>query len=304
MRRRKFIRNSAMAAAALSLLRCKAENTKSAIESEIVNRVGDFGLQLWSVRYLMDEDPVATLEALAGIGYKTIEGTGSCYKDGKFFGIEKKDFANLLNDLGLKMQSIHTPGTGKNSDPGSVNMTHRWEEYCDAIAEMGVHSAILAWLPEGERETMDDYKYTVDLVNKCADAVISRGMKMAYHNHDFEFLKIDDQVPYDYMLQNTDASKVNFEMDHYWVAKAGADSVEYFNKYPGRFHYWHVKDMAPGEDKFFAPVGKGIIDYKRIFQHAELSGMKHFYVEQDEYRDYEPLESMQIGHDYLRDMQY
>lgn len=304
MKRRKFVSHSSLAMASLFLLRCRAEKTKAKIEELSGKQVGDFGLQLWSVRYLMDEDPIGTLSKLAAIGFKEIEGTGDCYKDGNYFGIEKTEFKKILDDLGLRMNSIHTPGTGRNSTSDDINMTHNWERYCSDAAEMGVESVILAWLEEGEREMLDDFKYTIDLLGKCADTAAAYGLKMAYHNHDFEFYPIDGQVPYDLMLEQTDPSKVNFEMDHYWVAFAGADSLDYFGKYPGRFSYWHVKDMSDSEDKFFAPVGTGVIDYKKIFAAESLSGMQKFYVEQDEYRSYTPLEAMRISHDYLKGMVY
>ena len=108
MKRRKFVSQSSLAMASLMMLRCKAENTKDKIEEMTGKRVGGFGLQLWSVRYLMDKDPIGTLQKLADIGYEEIEGTGECYADGKFFGVEKSEFKKAIDDMGLTMTSIHT----------------------------------------------------------------------------------------------------------------------------------------------------------------------------------------------------
>ncbi len=87
-------------------------------------------------------------------------------------------------------------------------------------------------------------------------------------------------------------------MDLFWVTKAGADPIEYFKKYPGRFKIWHVKDMDT-EGKF-APVGTGTIDFAKILENKKLSGMKYYMVEQDNTFDLEPLEAIKISHDGIQ----
>ena len=87
-------------------------------------------------------------------------------------------------------------------------------------------------------------------------------------------------------------------MDLYWVTKAGADPVEYFEKYPGRFKMWHVKDMD--EEGKFAPVGTGTIDFARIREKKELSGMIYYIVEQDQTFELAPLEAIKISHGNLQ----
>ena len=122
------------------------------------------------------------------------------------------------------------------------------------------------------------------------------GLKLLYHNHDFEFMPDENGVvTIDYLLENTDPKIVNFQMDLYWVTKAGADPVAYFKKYPGRFKIWHVKDMD--DEGRFAPVGNGNIDFARILAQKEVSGMKHYMVEQDMTFDgLQPLEAIRISH--------
>ena len=96
-------------------------------------------------------------------------------------------------------------------------------------------------------------------------------------------------MPIEYMLENTDPDLVNFQMDLYWVTRAGADPLAYFDKYPGRFKIWHVKDMD--EQGRFAPVGTGTIDFARILAEKEKAGMEYYIVEQDMTFDgMEPLE--------------
>jgi sugar phosphate isomerase/epimerase len=133
------------------------------------------------------------------------------------------------------------------------------------------------------------------LGEKCHKA----GLKLLYHNHDFEYKKDKDGiVTIEYLLENTDPKYVNFQMDLYWVTKAGADPVEYFKKYPGRFKLWHVKDMD--DQGRFAPVGNGNIDFTRILANKELSGMKYYLVEQDRTFNMKPLEAIKVSHKGLQ----
>jgi len=301
MKRRKFVTNTALAASSLFLLRCKAERTKQSIEKVIGKRVGDFGIQLWSVRDLMKENPIQTLEQIFNIGYNDIESAG--YSNGTFYGMTPKDFNRVLDGIGLKMQSCHTR-TGNARPEEARTMTKDWEGVCNDNAELGVKSLVCGYFDESERQTLDDYKRHAELFNKCGEVAKSYGLAFAHHNHDFEFFPIDGQIPYDILLNETDPNFVNFELDNYWIAKGGHTSLEYFEKYPGRFHYWHVKDMDDTEERFFTEVGTGIIDYVSIFRKAEQSGMKYFYVEQDEFKNYNALKSLEMSHDYLREMDY
>jgi len=107
------------------------------------------------------------------------------------------------------------------------------------------------------------------------------GLHFGYHNHAFEFDITDGKIPYDVLLSETDPDAVFMQADLYWVTYAGQDPVEWFEKYPGRFRQWHVKDMKAGDDKKMTEVGTGIIDYARLFEYRELAGMKAFFIEQD-----------------------
>ena len=133
------------------------------------------------------------------------------------------------------------------------------------------------------------------LGEKCHAA----GLKLLYHNHDFEFKKDEDGiVPIKYLLENCNPKYVNFQMDLYWVTKAGADPLEYFRNYPGRWKIWHVKDMD--DQGRFAPVGTGTIDFAKIRAQKKLSGMKYYLVEQDQTFNLEPLEAIKVSHKALK----
>jgi len=143
-------------------------------------------------------------------------------------------------------------------------------------------------------------KNLAEILDTLGGKAKTAGLKLLYHNHDFEFIKdVDGIVPIDYLLENCNPELVNFQMDLYWVTKAGADPLAYFEKYPGRFKIWHVKDMD--EQGRFAPVGKGTIDFSRIHAEKEKSGMRYYMVEQDMTFDgLEPLEAIKISHEGLK----
>jgi len=301
MKRRQFAKKGSLGLASLLLLKCKSENTMKAVEKATGNKVGDFGLQLWSVRDDMGKDPVGTLKTLAEIGYKDIESAG--YSEGKFYGVAPKEFKKVLDDLGLKMRSGHA-GTGITTPDAKGTMSNDWERYVNDHREIGIESAVCGYFHETERQTIDDYKRVSELFNRCGEKTNEYGISMLHHNHDFEFVPIDGQVPYDLMLAELDPKLANFELDFYWVKKGKADPFKLFSDHPGRFPVWHVKDMDDTPEQFFTEVGSGIIDYVSIFKKAKEAGLKYFYVEQDAFKSLEPLASVKQSHDYVKGMVY
>lgn len=254
------------------------------------------GLALYTVREDMGKDPKATLLAVANAGYQNIESAG--YADGKFYGMTPQEFKNYCSEVGLTPISAHQ---------GSVNLDNADQQIADVKAA-GFQYFVIPVPPMGhfrfnmETRSMymsDSVEYVSDVINtigkKCADA----GLKLLYHNHDFE-LKPNERgiVPLDYFLEHSDPAHVNFQMDLFWMEKAGADPVAYFEKYPGRFKIWHVKDMDT-EGKF-APVGQGTIDFAAILEHKDKSGMEYYLVEQDQTFDRKPLEAIQVSHEGLK----
>lgn len=291
MKRRPFVRNiTALTIGSLLATRCKFEAS---------SKNKEIGLQLWTVRNEMNADPKGTLEAIAEIGYKDVETAG--YSEGLFYGMEKKEFKSLLSDLGLKTQSGHTR-TGFLAPELKNTMLGNFDAVCEDAAEMGQKTIVCGWFSEEERKDLESYKRLVDLFNKCGVTAKKHGVQFAHHNHDFEFHLTEGEIPYDILLNGTDEDLVKFQMDLYWVKKGGADAFEYFRNHPGRFTSWHVKDMDDTPEQFFTEVGNGIIDFKEIFKYKKLSGMEYFFVEQDDCRDYKPLESIAISHDYVDNM--
>ena len=149
----------------------------------------------------------------------------------------------------------------------------------------------------GMKGTLEDL---ANILNTLGEKCKAAGLQLLYHNHDFEYKKNEDGiVPIEYLLEHVNPEYVNFQMDLYWVTRAGADPIAYFEKYPGRFKAWHVKDMD--EQGRFAPVGTGKIDFGKILEKKELSGMQFYLVEQDMTFDGDtPLEVIKISHDGLK----
>lgn len=254
------------------------------------------GLALYTVRDAMGVDAKATLASVAEIGYQNLEAAG--YKDGKYYNMTPEAFNKYLKELNLRPVSTHQSDI--NIDDADAMFADAkaagFEYFVVPVPPMGLfkyYQETQSMGMEGGAENLANILTT--LGKKCEKA----GLKLLYHNHDFEFKKDKDGVVViDYLLEHLDPKYVNFEMDLYWVTKAGADPIAYFEKYPNRFKLWHVKDMD--DQGRFAPVGNGTIDFAKILAKKELSGMKYYFVEQDRTFDMEPLEAIQISHDGLK----
>ncbi len=272
MKRKEFITRSALAAGTLLLPSWLYSCNKAAPKKSI-------GLQLYTLRDVIFKDVRGTLEKVASLGYTEVE-TFS-YADGKIFGLPFKDFIAITRDLGLKVTSGHYL-TGFNQNT-SGNLRNGWEQAVADARLAGQEYMVIAFLFEGERRTIDDYKRLCEEMNKAGSVCKTQGIRLGYHNHAFEFETLDGQIPYDVMLAELDPSLVCMEIDLYWIVRASKSPDDYFKKYPGRFELWHVKDMHKTDPDKNADLGQGRINFPEIFRQAKQAGMKHFYVEQETY---------------------
>ncbi len=235
------------------------------------------GIQLYTVRAMMQKDPAAALGMLAQIGYREVECAG--YGDGKFYGMNPSDFKDLLKKNKLSMPSGHYQ-TGITMPDQKGTLTNGWLQAVKDAAAVGQKYMVLAYLHEGERKTIEQYNSLVKLITDCARICKDYGIQFAYHNHDFEFMEVDGTVPYDLLLAETDPGLVKMELDLFWTVKAGYKPIELFRDNPGRYPLWHVKDL--NDQGNFTEVGTGNIDFKAIFKESKTAGLKHFFVEQDQ----------------------
>jgi sugar phosphate isomerase/epimerase len=217
------------------------------------------GLQLYTLRDTISKDPKGVLGKVATYGYKLLETYG--YGEGRIFGMEFQEFVKYAKGLGMKVTSGHY---ALNAIKGDA-----WLRAVEDAKKAGQEYMVIAYINEPERQTLDQYKQICADLNAAGEVCNQNQIRFGYHNHAFEFEKIDDMVPYDLMLKELDTVNVGMEMDIFWVVNAGQDPVDYFKKYPGRFEQWHVKDMDKSDRNRNADVGTGSIDFKAIFNSAK-----------------------------------
>ena len=253
------------------------------------------GATLYTVRNEMEKSPKETLKAIADMGYVNIEVTG--YKEGMFYGMTPSEFKDYVSGLGLNAVSGHFASTTyDNADTLIADAKAAGLQYfVIPIPPMGHFTYDPATQSMGMK---DDVAFVNTFLNEIGKKCKESGLQLLYHNHDFEFKEINGVRPLDYFLENTDPEYVNFQLDLYWITKAGEDPLSYFEAYPGRFKMWHVKDMD-SEGKF-APVGKGTIDFARILEKHEQSGLEYYIVEQDMTWELAPLEAIKISRQGLK----
>jgi len=251
----------------------------------------NLALQLFSVRDAVAKDLEGTLEKLVKMGYNKMEIYGY---NGKFFGHSAGEFLTILKRTGMQVvSSHHLSGLGMKS---AGSLSDGWAEAVADLKTVGARYAACSYLFPEER-TAEVYAKLPDLLNKSGEVAKAAGIKFGYHNHDFEFEPYKDTLVYDYLLKNTDPKLVFMELDLYWISKAGKDPLAYFDKYPGRFPLWHVKDMEAGNQDI-TEVGNGTIDFKKIFAARKKAGLEQWFVEQDVSKG-DMMESLKKSHDYI-----
>jgi sugar phosphate isomerase/epimerase len=278
MDRREFVQT--MAGAGLAVACGGARGTP-----RVATKLEKVGLQLYTVRDQMKADFEGTIARVAEIGYKELEFAG-------YFGHTPADVKAILVRHGVSAPSTHI--AFENPD--------QWKTALDTAKAIGHEYIVMPWIPAERRKTLDDWKNFAQVFNQAGQMAKDAGLQFAYHNHDFEFPKIDGQVPYDVLLQNTDPKLVQLEIDLYWITKGGQDPLAYFARWPGRVPLVHVKDSAGPPDHKMVDVGQGKIDWKRIFAKKDQAGIKHAFVEHDQ--PPQPFEDIAVSYRTLKDLEF
>jgi len=288
--RRDFLRKGALAVAGTSVLSNSLLSYCLAKNREIV------GVQLYCVREDMKSDPIGTLTQLAEMGYKHVEHAD--YKDRKFYGYTATQFKKILTDLGLKMPSGHTVLGQDHWDALKGDFTDSWKYTVEDAATLEQKFVVSPWLDESLRSTYDDLMGFLEVFNKCGELCNQSGMKFGYHNHDFEFSeKLNGEVMFDLMLQNTDPDKVGIQLDMGNMYIAGARAKDIILKYPNRFETIHVKDMIKSESEEehgyeSTIIGAGLIGTREVTDMSREQGTYLFIIEQESYQGKTPLDCM------------
>lgn len=240
------------------------------------------GLQLYTVRTLMERDVDRTLEQVAAAGYPLVETAG-------LYNRTPESFRHSLDRFGLRSASGHYPLDQLEREPERLIATAR---------TLGQEYVVVPSLPYALHSSAAAYVALAERFNRLGRLCRDAGLRFAYHNHSFEFETFGGAAPaYDTLLERTDAALVSFELDVYWAYKAGQDPLRYFARYPGRFALCHVKNGTAPPERAMVDVGAGAIDFAGLFQRARTAGLRYALVEHDQPRD--PLASIRVSHEHL-----
>jgi sugar phosphate isomerase/epimerase len=261
--------------------------------------LGRIGAQLYTVRGEMEKDFDGTIAKVAAIGYEEVEFAG-------YFNHTPAQVREALQKNGLTAPSAHVD---------YATMSNGWAGVVETAHAIGHEYLVIPWIDEALR-TPEFWPKFADELNHAGEATKAAGIQLAYHNHNFEFAPTaNGRRPYDILLERCDPALVKMEPDLCWMTVGGADPVDYFHRYPGRFPLVHVKGMSKHEPVGSTPlpidqalpditeVGHNdIIDWARIFADASEAGIRHYFVEQDVSKS--PFDSLAMSYRYLRGLQF
>ena len=279
-----------MGAVAIGACRKSAPAQQGALASTAADgrRLDRVGIQLYSVRDEMQKDVAATLARLGEIGYREVEFAG-------YFGKTPAEIRQLLERSRLTAPSTHVPYELLKGD---------WAKTLDTAVATGHEFVTIPWLDPKLRGTASGWKAIAADFNRGAEQAKSRGLRFAYHNHEFEFKPVEGQVPLDILIAETNPDLVSFELDVYWTVNGGADPLAYIRKHPTRFSMLHIKDSAGPPDHKQVDVGAGTIDFASVLKldAAQQKAVKHVFIEHDKPAD--PFAFAKNSFDYLSRLEY
>jgi sugar phosphate isomerase/epimerase len=283
--RRKFIGKSTMGLGAAFALSQLPNSLMAALKSEYIDI--PIGFQSFPIRDILAKDFPGTLKMMAGYGFQLVE---MCSPQGyanigfgPLVSIKPSEMRSIINDSGLKCPSCHF---------GFPELTDKLDDRIEFATQLGLTQMICStfWLPK--TATLNDYYASADKLNKAAEKIKKAGMQTGFHNHEFEFAMLDNQLIYDALMSRFDPDlvKMQFQTE---VINLGYKASTYFKKYPGRFISSHLSDWTA--DKKEMPIGQGVIDWKEFFIASKTGGVKNFFVEMN-------LDNMKNSTDYIRQL--
>ena len=288
---RKDFLKTATTGIAITAITGKLLGSSSAAAFGKSGKLKEFGLQLYTLRDVMPKDPKGVLKQVAAMGYKQVESFEG--EMGMFWGMKNTEFKKYMDDLGMQIVSSH------------CDIDKDFDRKANEAAEIGMKYLISPSLHNEADMDKDAYKKAADIFNEKGQICKNKGLRFAFHNHDQAFTKRESGfIPENVLMQNTDPSLVDFEMDIYWVVTAGEDPIKWFEKYPNRFRLGHIKDRkknAPLSDKDASCVaGKGEIDFPKILKAGQKNGLEYYIIEQEHYDGITSLEASKENADYLK----
>lgn len=286
--RRKFIKITGGVTTGFALSSLTGLSVFSSCEEAA--KIKKIGIQLYTLRDVIGADPKAVLKNLSSFGYKQIESYEG--EQGMFWGMGNTGFKKYMDDLGMSLVSSH------------CDISKDFEKKAAEAAAIGMKYLICPW--KGPQKSLDDFKKFADEFNQKGEICKKNGIRFAYHNHDYTFKPLEGQLPQDILMNGTDASLVDFELDMYWVAAANEDIETWLKKYPNRFRLCHVKDRSktPGADngKNSVDLGTGALNWSKILKTARSNGMEYFIVEQEAYPNGSSTEAAKTDAAYMKNL--
>jgi sugar phosphate isomerase/epimerase len=280
--RRKFLSSLALGSAAVvlsnPLISCAAEGNR---------KLKNFGYISGIIKDEIKADWKSALAQTADMGYTEIE-------TGNYYGESADQFLAYCKEIGLKTIA---GGTKLHQDEDELKAS------LEKLNELELKYAVIYWpWLVGAPFSLEDCKKSAELLNNIGEVCKEYGLQLCWHNHDNEFIPMEEGLPFDYLMNNTDEELVKCELDVYWVKKGGADPVEILRKYEGRYPILHLKDMAEGEEEDFACVGNGIVDFPAILAEAYKQNIQHYFVERDKVVD--GMACLDSASEYLKNLRF
>jgi sugar phosphate isomerase/epimerase len=273
--RRFFLKTTALTAASVLLLR----NNAFALSPAKLK----FGFISGIIGKELEGDWKEVLKKTVDYGFSEIE-------LGKYMGESASEFMNFCKKIGIKPVAGHLPFTEKKDEI---------EKKLDDLAKLEIKYPVTYWPWKGSGPFMlEDCKKSAETLNNMGEICKVHGMELCWHNHDKEFVSMEEGIPFDYLMEHTEKDLVKCEMDVYWVTKGGADPLSFLKKYSGRYRILHLKDMTADETHTFECVGNGIIDFPAILREAQGQGVEHFMLEYDNVAD--GMDCLKTSGEYLQ----
>jgi len=236
-------------------------------------------MQMFTLRNECEKDYPGTLRDVARIGYRAVQVSG-------LHQCTARQIRKAMDDLGLGSAGTHV----------SLDMLEKqFEAAVEMTKDLGTEWAIVPYLPEDRRRTADDWRRFAATMNDLGLRLGEQGLRLAYHNHSFEFQKFAGRSGFDIFFEAVDPDLVHPEIDTYWVRHGGEDPAAYLARFVGRIEIVHFKDMGPGPKKPMVPVGEGILDWPRMIAACRTGGTEWICIEQDDCAPLAPLDAARVS---------
>ena len=254
------------------------------------------GVQLYTLRTVLPDKPLETLQALEKMGYKEVEAVGN--------SLDK--VWPSLHQTSLKPVSLHLDTAMFTRDQSKLPMA------LENAKMRGFEYVVCPYIAPQDRGGVDVIKKLGDTLNQAGERCNQTGLKLCYHNHAFEFEPSGQGTLLDVLMQTADPKLVSLELDIMWAKVAGVDPVSVIQKYGKRVALLHMKNVAPDTPQAynervprtaFREVGNGSIDIPSVLRAAQKAGVKHYFVEQDQTPG-DPLASLEQSVQYLKKLNY